>query len=270
MPDGAMGPPGAWNSMASHLKALVPSVCPKKPAAVLVISAHWRRRSPRFELREPPLLYDYYGFPRGRVRAEVAGARGPGAGGEGARAARGWRVQDRRGREEGVRSRGLHPEAVVPGRGRAHRAALARRGVGPGETPRHGQGPRSAARRERPHHRLRANRSTTCRDSSAELAEEPAREFDRWLNETCVGVEPRQRSERLRNWTAAPSARAVHPREEHLAPLFVAAGAAEDERASGCSPMTCWISPCPGSRSGRRASASLLRILSSFRRVAIS
>ena len=59
--------------------------------------------------------------------------------------------------------------------------------------------------------------------------EEPAREFDRWLNETCVGVEPRQRSERLRNWTAAPSARAVHPREEHLAPLFVAAGAAEDE-----------------------------------------
>ena len=26
MPDGAMGPPGAWNSMASHLKALVPSV----------------------------------------------------------------------------------------------------------------------------------------------------------------------------------------------------------------------------------------------------
>ena len=37
------------------------------------------------------------------------------------------------------------------------------------------------------------------------------------------------RSERLRNWTAAPSARAIHPREEHFAPLFVTVGAAEDD-----------------------------------------
>jgi aromatic ring-opening dioxygenase catalytic subunit (LigB family) len=59
--------------------------------------------------------------------------------------------------------------------------------------------------------------------------EEPSREFDVWLNETCAGVEPKARSERLRNWTAAPSARAIHPREEHLAPLFVTVGAAEDD-----------------------------------------
>ena len=64
MPDGAMGPPGAWNSMASHLKALVPSVCPKKPAAVLVISAHWETEEPTvLSSANPPLLYDYYGFP---------------------------------------------------------------------------------------------------------------------------------------------------------------------------------------------------------------
>ena len=43
------------------------------------------------------------------------------------------------------------------------------------------------------------------------------------------------RSERLRNWTAAPSARAIHPREEHLAPLFVVAGAAGmDKGAPTC------------------------------------
>jgi aromatic ring-opening dioxygenase catalytic subunit (LigB family) len=46
---------------------------------------------------------------------------------------------------------------------------------------------------------------------------------------TTLRIEPAQRVARLKNWTAAPSARTCHPREEHLIPLMVAMGAAEGE-----------------------------------------
>ncbi|WP_244554292.1 hypothetical protein [Agrobacterium sp. DSM 25558] len=38
-----------------------------------------------------------------------------------------------------------------------------------------------------------------------------------------------KRTERLVEWEKAPAARAAHPREDHLIPLMVAVGAAEDE-----------------------------------------
>ena len=60
--------------------------------------------------------------------------------------------------------------------------------------------------------------------------ERASRDFDAWLNETCAAGDPAQRSARLRDWRSAPGAGRCHPREEHLAPLFVVAGAAEDER----------------------------------------
>ena len=49
--------------------------------------------------------------------------------------------------------------------------------------------------------------------------------FDRWLTES-IEAEPLERNDRLRHWEAAPMARGAHPREEHLIPLMVAAGAA--------------------------------------------
>ncbi|NBV41641.1 dioxygenase [bacterium] len=53
--------------------------------------------------------------------------------------------------------------------------------------------------------------------------------FDYWLTQSLCTVGSEERSRRLRHWTDAPSARAVHPREDHLVPLFVAVGAAESE-----------------------------------------
>ena len=49
--------------------------------------------------------------------------------------------------------------------------------------------------------------------------------FDAWLCAT-TSSEPEQREARLRSWEQAPAARAAHPREEHLLPLMVVAGAA--------------------------------------------
>jgi aromatic ring-opening dioxygenase catalytic subunit (LigB family) len=58
-------------------------------------------------------------------------------------------------------------------------------------------------------------------------AAKPSKEFDDWLHETLV-LEPSERLTKLTGWERAPSARLAHPREDHLVPLFVALGAAED------------------------------------------
>jgi 4,5-DOPA dioxygenase extradiol len=56
--------------------------------------------------------------------------------------------------------------------------------------------------------------------------------FERWLLDTCSNhnISEEERTKRLVNWAAAPSARYCHPREEHLLPLHVCYGFA----ASAC------------------------------------
>jgi len=48
------------------------------------------------------------------------------------------------------------------------------------------------------------------------------------------GWAPREaeREAALRDWASAPGARGSHPREEHLVPVFVAAGAAGDDEGA--------------------------------------
>ncbi|RRH87716.1 dioxygenase [Mesorhizobium tamadayense] len=58
---------------------------------------------------------------------------------------------------------------------------------------------------------------------------EPSRRFDAWLQETLIHSPSEKRTERLTEWERAPAARAAHPREDHLLPLMVVVGAAEDE-----------------------------------------
>jgi hypothetical protein len=59
-----------------------------------------------------------------------------------------------------------------------------------------------------------------------------SRAFDQWLQATLAGSTPAKRVERLLAWTTAPSARDAHPRADHLVPLMVAVGAAENEKAA--------------------------------------
>ncbi len=58
--------------------------------------------------------------------------------------------------------------------------------------------------------------------------EADSRAFDDWMLET-VQTQPDTRLQRLSEWVQAPAARACHPREEHLLPLMVAAGAAGED-----------------------------------------
>jgi aromatic ring-opening dioxygenase catalytic subunit (LigB family) len=58
-----------------------------------------------------------------------------------------------------------------------------------------------------------------------------AETFDAWLREAATH-EPLERDRRLAAWSRAPAARLAHPREEHLLPLMVIAGAAGEDRGS--------------------------------------
>ena len=61
-------------------------------------------------------------------------------------------------------------------------------------------------------------------------ARQPSADFDAWLQDALVSASPAERAERLLTWEGAPAARMAHPREDHLIPLMVAVGAAENER----------------------------------------
>ena len=56
-------PTDTWDQMAEFLKG-ISSRLPRRPKAVLIISAHWQ--TPEFSITtsmQPDLIYDYYGFP---------------------------------------------------------------------------------------------------------------------------------------------------------------------------------------------------------------
>jgi aromatic ring-opening dioxygenase catalytic subunit (LigB family) len=51
-------------------------------------------------------------------------------------------------------------------------------------------------------------------------------DFEAYLNEAISAGDAARRNAMLVDWQNAPSARLAHPREDHLLPLMVAAGAA--------------------------------------------
>lgn len=217
-------------AMAAHLRSVADAPS-QRPRAILVISAHWEEEVPTVTTSpSPPLLYDYYGFPPASYEITWP------APGEPTVAARVRALLDaagfataadaRRGFDHGtfVPLKLAYPAADIPtvqlslkrgldpalhlAMGRAL-APLRDEGVfiiGSGMT----------------YHNLRA---------FGPAAAPAAAAFDAWLRESATLPAP-ARAQRLTAWTEAPSAREAHPREEHLLPLMVVAGAAGADRAT--------------------------------------
>jgi aromatic ring-opening dioxygenase catalytic subunit (LigB family) len=57
-----------------------------------------------------------------------------------------------------------------------------------------------------------------------------SQQFGKWLAETVEESDISIRDKRLIEWEKAPAARQAHPREDHLLPLMLVAGAAGQER----------------------------------------
>jgi aromatic ring-opening dioxygenase catalytic subunit (LigB family) len=223
-------PPADVEDLKAYLRS-VPSVPRQRPRALLVVSAHWEAAVPTvMTAPEPPMLYDYYGFPPESYRLTWGAPGDPALARHVARLLQtaGFRTAEdaTRGYDHGtfVPLKVAYPDADVPvvqlslveGLDPAQHLAMGRalaplrdEGlfiIGSGMT----------------FHNLRIFRDPR----SAPIAET----FDVWLRET-MALDPARRAEELTRWAAAPAARLAHPREEHLIPLMVATGAAGDDAA---------------------------------------
>jgi aromatic ring-opening dioxygenase catalytic subunit (LigB family) len=201
-----------------------------RPRALLVVSAHWEERVPTvMSAARPPMLYDYYGFPREAYELTWPAPGDPGLAARVRELLQGAGFETAadpdRGFDHGtfVPLKVMYPAAEVP----TVQLSL-RRGLDPEEHLAMGRALLPLRDEEvlvvgsgMSFHNLPAFFTGTGRAVSET--------FDAWLRE--VAVAPTQtRSEGLRAWSAAPAARQAHPREEHLLPLMVVAGAAGDDR----------------------------------------
>jgi aromatic ring-opening dioxygenase catalytic subunit (LigB family) len=202
------------------------------PKALLVVSAHWEERVPTVMTAErPPMLYDYYGFPpasyqitwpapgdpalAARVRALLGAAGFPTA------------EDARRGFDHGtfVPLKLAYPDADVPTVQLSLKAGLdpeEHLAIGRALAPLRDEGVFILGS-GMTFHNLRAFRDPRARPV--------AEAFDTWLRDAATR-DAHDRDRRLAAWTQAPGARLAHPREEHLLPLMVVAGAAGEDQGT--------------------------------------
>ncbi len=56
--------PDAWKKMEGYLRGIAAEVG-ERPRAILIISGHWLEKRPTVTASaNPPLIYDYFGFPK--------------------------------------------------------------------------------------------------------------------------------------------------------------------------------------------------------------
>jgi len=208
--------PERWVPLERYLREL-PAGLPGRPDALLVISAHWETARPTvLSGAHPELFYDYYGFPPHTYRLTYPA---PGAPGLAARVKQLLVDCDEdaeRGYDHGifVPLKVSFPDADIP---------ILQLSLLQGLNPeRHIEmGRKLAGLRDDNVLVIGSGLSFhNLRGLADPGFDQPAVAFDDWLYRSlCQGGAP------LAKWATAPGARLCHPREEHLLPLMVAAGA---------------------------------------------
>ena len=226
------GPPPfgktAWEGLRVYLAGLVARL-PERPKAILLVTAHWEEDEATFSVNPAPgMIFDYYNFPPHTYKLSY---RAPGAPEVARRAAEllskaglTARLDEERGYDHGV----FVPMLIVDPDQRIPVAmASLRRDLDPEKHLAIGRA--LAPLREEgvlivgsgmSYHDLRHFRDGEGEDAAI---------FDAWLGKAATAAQP-ERDKALAHWSDAPRGRACHPREEHLLPLMVAAGAAGADR----------------------------------------
>ena len=216
--------------MVQTLKEVTASIV--RPAAIVVISAHWE--APVVSVTtaaQPPLIYDYYGFPPASYQLQYPAPGNPALGqqivtlmqAEGIPA----QADPVRGYDHGlfVPLLLMYPDAAIP----CIQISL-QAGLDPALHIRMGEALRQLHDANLliigsgfSFHNMQAFFAA---DTPQTLAMNQA--FEDWLQTTCCSeaLTEAERKTRLLNWQQAPHARYCHPREEHLIPLLVCYGAA--------------------------------------------
>jgi aromatic ring-opening dioxygenase catalytic subunit (LigB family) len=225
--DWTWGPPDTWHATQRFLEN-VAATLPSPPKAILVISGHWEE--PAFTAgaaANPQLIFDYSGFPPHTYQLTWP------APGDPALAARAFEL---------LKAAGL-PAAMDSHRGFDHGVFVPLKVAFPGAAiP---VVPLSLVASLDPELHIAAGRALApLRDEGVLIVAsgmsfhnlrayfqpqtlERSRVFNDWLTKA-VALPAVERNAQLINWRSAPFAAFAHPREEHLIPLFVAAGAAAD------------------------------------------
>ena len=217
---------------AAEFRAL-PERLPARPKAVLVITGHWE--APQFSVstaEQPPMDYDYYGFPDHTYHLQYPAPGSP------ALAARVTELlasggvpcasDPARGYDHGtfVPLGLMYPQADVP-----IVLLSMKSGYDPAEHLRVGQ----LLQPLRDEGVLILGSGLTYHNMRGfgNPASTPiAAAFERYLNDAVTQSEVHVRNQLLLSWQSAPHARLAHPREDHLIPLMVVAGAAGTDRGA--------------------------------------
>ena len=212
----------------------LPATLPSQPLAILCVSGHWEE--PQFTVatsEQPPMVYDYYGFPEHTYRIKYPA---PGSRAVAARVAQllkgaGVTINEdaERGFDHGtfVPLAVMYPQAQIPVVSlslRANLSASEHLRMGAALAPLRDEGVLIVGS-GLSYHNLRALRV-------ASTAGPVSDQFEAWLTQAVSEPDPAARAQQLSQWDAAPAARLAHPREEHLIPLMVAAGAAGESRGA--------------------------------------
>lgn len=202
-----------------------------RPEAIVVVSAHWEEsQATVLGAAQPPMLYDYFGFPPEAYEIKYPAPGNP---------ALARRIMDllpqhgvhsgmdfTRGFDHGVfiPIQMMYPQADIPviqlslirGLNAAAHIALGK-----------------ALAELKSENILVAGSGFTFHNmrafswQSADEADPENDSFQDWLKETITAPMPQdQREQRLKDWAKAPGARYAHPREEHLLPVHVCAALA--------------------------------------------
>ena len=223
-----LGDPGHTN-MVDFLRRITPRL--GEPSAIVVISAHWEESKATITGgANPPMIYDYYGFPEESYRIQYPAPGNPTLAeimyGLLKKSGIQANLDGQRGFDHGlfVPLKIMYPEAHIP----SVQLSLIE-GLDPAAHLRLGAS--LAELREKnvlilgsgfSFHNMRAFFSNHGEPDSKNEA------FQDWLVETCAdkNLSREAREEKLVGWKEAPSARYCHPREEHLIPLHVCCGIA--------------------------------------------
>lgn len=217
------GPADTWARTEAFLRGLADSL-PQRPRAILVVSGHWE--APVFTVgsgERPGLIFDYLGFPEHtyrlsfdapgspRLAARVRGLLADAGIASDAAPERGW--------DHGVfvPLKLVTPDADIPVVQMSLKASL-----DPAEHLAAGRA--LAPLRDEGVLIVGSGMSWHNMRGFSPAFTEPSGEFDAWLADAVSDPA------KLIRWAEeAPHGRQAHPREEHLIPLLVAAGAAQGE-----------------------------------------
>lgn len=203
-----------------------------KPSAIIVVSAHWEENIATITSGEnPPLIYDYYGFPEESYHIKYP------CPGEPLLASRIYNVlenagiasklDDQRGFDHGlfVPLKIMYPDADIP----CVQLSLVN-SLNPADHLDIGK----ALQNLNDENILVIGSGFSFHNMKEFFSPETSESkmmnesFESWLLETVCSpeIDEEESTQRLINWTKAPAARFCHPREEHLLPLHVCYGLA--------------------------------------------